>query len=140
MKIREEIYNKILKCCPAVPPEIGGIMGQQNEVISFVEFDNGTMERDFAVYIPNVAKLNSDIEKWNSLGISFVGMFHSHPNGQETLSTYDIEYIESIYENMPENITELYFPIIIPRSHMVVYKAILKKQKVYLEKDKIEIV
>ena len=139
MKIRKTIYNKIINLCPVVPPETGGIIGQQNGIICFAEFDSGTVQSDCAVYIPNVEKLNSVIEKWNRSGIEFVGMFHSHPIGQETLSGEDIEYIKTIFDSMPDNVTELYFPIVIPKSHIIAYKAIRKNHRVWIEKDSVVI-
>ena len=137
MKIRKTIYNKIINLCPVVPPETGGIIGQQNGIIGFAEFDSGTVQSDCAVYIPNVEKLNSVIEKWKRSGIEFVGMFHCHPIGQETLSKGDIEYIHSVFDSMPDSVTELYFPIVIPKSHIVAYKAIRKNHRIIIEKDNI---
>lgn len=140
MKIKKAIYDKILNFCPSVPPEAGGIIGQQNGIIGFAEFDSRTVQRDSAVYVPNVEKLNSVIEKWNNLGIEFVGIFHSHPIDQETLSKDDIEYIKNVFENMPDSITELYFPIVIPKSHIVSFKAIKKNHGVCVENDIIKII
>lgn len=137
MKINKEIYDEILKYTPVVPPETGGIIGQQNGIIGFAEFDSGTVKGDCAVYIPNVEKLNSVIEKWNRWGIEFVGMFHCHPIGQETLSKDDIEYIHSVFDSMPDSVTELYFPIVIPKSHIIAYKAIRKNHRIIIEKDNI---
>lgn len=137
MKINKEIYDEILKYTPVVPPETGGIIGQQNGIIGFVGFDSGTVQRDSAVYVPNVEKLNSIIEKWNNFGIEFVGIFHSHPIDQETLSKDDIEYIKNVFENMPDSITELYFPIVIPKSRIISYKAIRKNHRICIEKDSV---
>ena len=139
MKINKEIYDEILKYTPVVPPETGGIIGQQNGTIGYAEFDSGTAQRESAVYIPNIEKLNSVIEKWNSSGIEFVGMFHSHPIGQETLSMDDIEYIHSVFDSMPDSVTELYFPIVIPKSHIISYKVIRKNHRICFEKDSVVI-
>lgn len=139
MKIQKEIYNKILYLCPVVPPETGGIIGQQNGIIGFAEFDSGTVQSDCAVYIPNVEKLNSVMEKWKRSGIEFVGMFHCHPIGQETLSKDDIEYINSVFDSMPDSVMELYFPIVIPKSHIISYKAIRENHRICIEKDSVVI-
>lgn len=139
MKIKKAIYDKILNFCPDVPPETGGIIGQQNGIIGFAEFDSGAIQMESAVYVPDVEKLNSVIEKWNSSGIEFVGMFHSHQIGQETLSGDDIEYIKTIFDSMPDSITELYFPIVIPKSHIISYKAIRKNHRICIEKDSVVI-
>lgn len=137
MKIKKAIYDKISNSCPIVPPETGGIIGQQNGIIGFVGFDSGSVQRDSAVYIPNAEKLNSVIEKWNRSAIEFVGMFHSHPIGQETLSKDDIAYIHCVFESMPDGITELYFPIVIPKSRIISYKAIRKNHRIRIEKDSV---
>lgn len=140
MKIKREIYDRILNSCPTVPPETGGILGGCNGVIAFAEFDFGTIENNFAVYIPNIKKLNGVIAEWNDTGIGFSGMFHSHPKGQETLSNDDIKYINSIFDSMPDFVTELYFPIVIPNLHIVSYKAIKTNHRLYIERDKIDTV
>lgn len=137
MKIKKAIYDKILNFCPSVPPETGGILGRQNGVICFAEPDLGTPQNDRAVYIPNTEKLNSIIEECSKYGIEFAGIYHSHPIGQETLSNDDIAYINSVFENMPESITELYFPIVIPKSHITAYKAIKKKHEICIKEDSI---
>lgn len=139
MKIQKIIYDEILKYTPVVPPETGGIIGQQNGIICFAEFDSGTVQRESAVYVPNVEKLNSVIEKWNSSGIEFVGMFHSHPIGQETLSGDDIEYIKTVFDSMPDSVMKLYFPIVIPKSHIISYKAIRENHRICIEKDSVVI-
>ena len=139
MKINKEIYDEILKYTPVVPPETGGIIGQQNGIIGFAEFDSGSVQSDCAVYIPNVEKLNSVIEKWSSSSIEFVGMFHSHPIGQETLSKDDKEYIHSIFDSMPDSVTELYFPIVIPKSHIIAYKVIKENHRICIQKDSVVI-
>ena len=64
-------------------------------------------------------------------------MFHSHPIGQETLSKDDVEYINSIFDSMPDSVTELYFPIVIPKSHIIVYKAIRENHRVCIENDSV---
>lgn len=139
MKIQKAIYDKILNFCPVVPPETGGIIGQQNGIIGFAEFDSGTVQSESAVYIPDVERLNSVIEKWSCSGIEFVGVFHSHPIGQETLSKDDIEYIHSVFDSMPDSVTELYFPIVIPKSHIIAYKAIRKNHRICIENDSVVI-
>lgn len=40
---------------------------------------------------------------------------------------------------MPDSVTELYFPIVIPKSHIIAYKAIRKNHRICIEKDSIVI-
>lgn len=40
---------------------------------------------------------------------------------------------------MPDSVTELYFPIVIPKSHIIAYKAIRKKHRICIEKDSVVI-
>lgn len=66
-------------------------------------------------------------------------MFHSHPIGQEILSRDDIEYIKTIFDSMPDSVMELYFPIVIPKSHIIAYKATRKNHRICFEKDSVVI-
>ncbi len=140
MKIRRTIYNQIISFCPLVPPEVGGIIGSSGKVIDSVVFDIKYKEYNKAVYIPNTDNLNKIISQWNEDEIYFMGLFHSHPVGQETLSGDDIEYIKSIFNNMPESVKELYFPIVIPKSHICSYKAINQNHRIVIVDDKIDLV
>lgn len=140
MKIRHTIYNQILYFCPNVPPEVGGIIGASNDVIDAVFFDSGLYQDRMAIYTPNVNRINKVIAQWKKDDIRFLGLFHSHPKFQEVLSSGDIEYIRSIMFSMPENVNELYFPIVIPNSHLISYKAINQNHTILIVDDTIDLV
>lgn len=140
MKIKREVYEKILYSCPRVPPEMGGILGGHSETIDTAVFDEGEMISESAVYIPNVNKLNNVLAHWKKEGISFYGLFHSHLLGQETLSQDDIEYINRIMLSLPRTVSLLYFPIVIPKSHIIFYKAKNQNHNISISRDKIKIV
>lgn len=140
MKIRRTIYNQILNYCPIVPPEVGGVLGSSGVVIDSVAYDSKYREYEKAMYIPDVEQLNRVINQWYEYGISFKGLFHTHPIGQETLSEDDIGYITRIFQYVPESIPELYFPIVIPKSHMISYKAIKQNHRVIILNDRIDLV
>lgn len=105
------------------------------------------MEEDVAFHPPTcvncarelVSIIKTEMIKNILIGVvlMIVGMFHSHPIGQETLSMDDIEYIHSVFDNMPDSVTELYFPIVIPKSHIIAYKAIRKNHGICIEKDSV---
>ena len=140
MEIRNTIYNQILNYCPNVPPEVGGILGASNNEIDAVFFDCGLHRNKMAMYTPNIDRLNKAIIQWQKDGIRFLGLFHSHPKGQETLSLDDIEYIRSIMFSMPEKVRELYFPIVIPSSHIISFKAINQNHNLLIVSDTIDLV
>lgn len=140
MKIKRDIYEKILYSCPVVPPESGGILGGKFEIIDTVVFDSGEKVLESAVYIPDVNKLNSILVHWQKEGISFYGLFHSHPNGQEELSQDDIEYINTIMLSLPQAVSSLYFPVVFPKSHIIFYKAINQNHNISIFRDNINIV
>lgn len=140
MKIKKSIYEQILKFCPVVPPETGGIIGSHSTVVDTVAFDDCIKIMQSAVYIPDIARLNRVLYKWQKNKISFCGMFHSHMKDQETLSSDDIEYIKSIFFSLPHTISKLYFPIVIPNSHIIPYKAINQNHNIIITSDKIDLV
>lgn len=140
MKIKKAIYEKILYSCPIVPPETGGILGGSPEMIDTVVFDAGEKRLDSAVYVPDVKKLNRILTDWQREGISFIGLFHSHLTGQETFSQDDIEYITMVMLSLPPTVSQLYFPIVIPKSHIIFYKAKNQNHNICITRDNIKIV
>lgn len=117
---------------PVVPPETGGILGEQNGIITTVYFDFSSKEKSRAIYIPNVKQLNKIICKWACDDINFIGMFHSHLKHADTLSCDDIQYITSVMNNVPKQVEFLLFPIIIPQHKIVFYK-VFKSLKIVIE-------
>ena len=113
MRIKKEIYYSILTSVKDIPPESGGILGEKDGIIQFVVYDEGVKNEKLCSYAPNVEKLNVVIQKWQEEGILICGMFHTHFFGVETLSEGDVNYINMIMEQMPEEIKTLFFPIIV---------------------------
>ena len=140
MIIKESVYKQIISYCPLVPPETGGIIGSSSTFIDTVAFDNYNKIIDAAVYVPDVRRLNAILSNWQKDKISFCGLFHSHKKGQETLSKDDIEYIHTIFSSLPQTITNLYFPIVIPQTKIFSYKAINQKHSIEIISDRIDLV
>ena len=114
MKITEAVLHDICEELCIVPPEKGGIIGSINGIVCDYCMDDGTVQAERYAYVPNVEKLNSVIDQWSDKGVCFAGMFHSHPYPQTELSAADREYIETIMGAMPDSISELHFPVIVP--------------------------
>ena len=142
MVFLQKTFLEFLNGFPVVPPEAGAILGSQhNDIVSAFEFDLGFPQYGRAQYIPNTEFLNAVISEWASTGIRFCGIAHSHPSGQDTLSSGDIEYIEHIMRAMPESIKQLYFPLVFPGENMVSFVAtIVKDGTVKIEPDHIIII
>lgn len=137
MKIKRKTYDLMLNSMPDNPPEIGGIIGGKNEIISVYQIDNGMNPRG-CFYIPDVDMLNEVIENWEAENINFYGLFHTHFFDVKTLSEGDIKYIKIIMEAMPYFIKELYFPIVVmPGRQMISYKAV-KEDGVRIVKVNVE--
>ena len=123
-----------------VPPETGGILGYYNGIIQNFYFDCENTEYSYAVYTPSVNRLNRIIEHWIKSEIRFCGLFHSHPVNQELLSNVDIDYITIVMQSMPKSISELFFPIVIPKSHIISYRAVKHHNKINIINDDIEVI
>lgn len=137
MRIKSKLYNLILDAMPDTPPEIGGIIGGKNGIITACQLDNGIASGGCS-YRPDVNKLNMVIEKWEAEGIKFYGLLHTHFFDVKTLSEGDIHYIKIIMEAMPDIVKELYFPIVVmPSKQMVLYKAV-KGEKIIINKENVE--
>lgn len=109
MFISRHTLNEILRVIGTHPIESGGIIGCVNNTICAFAFDSNytsTFE-----YIPNVQHLNDVIGKWNSQGISFCGLVHSHLFGFNYPSKSDREYAQLLYETN-SCVRKMYFPIV----------------------------
>jgi proteasome lid subunit RPN8/RPN11 len=124
MNIRKETLESILSQVPTAPPETGGILGGQNNIISHFVLDRGTQRSNgYDIYAPNTQLFHETIRYWAQESIEFYGIFHSHFSGGITLSSPDLRYITSIMLAMPPHIQSLYFPIVLPQKYFIVYRA-----------------
>lgn len=139
MKILKNVYNEIINV-PFVPPEIGGIIGGTNKIIDCVYIDNYSFERNSSIYVPNVQRLNDHIANWKNNGSIFYGIFHSHFFSQERLSLNDQKYITTIMNCMPSSISELYFPIVIPKRKIVSYLVFKHNGNFVIQNDFVQII
>lgn len=139
MKIQKSVFEEIIKTVPYVPPESGGIIGGTNQVVTHFVLDNGTfLSNGYDIYVPDTLFLNKTIQRWKEEGVDFYGIFHSHfPNGTR-LSNGDKRYITRIMNTMPQYVSKLYFPIILPKENMIVYRADRVGKNIHLASEDIE--
>lgn len=123
MTIDQHTYHALSAAFSPVPPEAGGILGSKNGCICAFVYDPGIPDLTRNCYTPDVDFLNWVTEQWQEAGIIFCGIVHSHPPGQQTLSEADLDYIRTIMDSMPTQISELYFPIDIPGDGIFPYLA-----------------
>lgn len=141
MKILKEIHEQILHEQRAVPPETGGILGGNNDIISSFYIDEGIPTSRTCRYLPDTEKINKIIETWQADNILFIGLYHTHFFDVDTLSEGDMLYIKSIMANMPDCIDKLYFPVIVyPKSVIIPYCAKIVSGNLSVEKDILEII
>lgn len=141
MRITKEIYENLQNNYFVPPPESGGILGMKNSVVCEYYHDSSSRIDERAIYVLDVDTLNLKIDEWQKLGIEFAGIIHSHMLGQNTLSSGDIEYIKQIFNNIPECVDELYFPIIIPEDKQVISFVAKRSEKdVIIQQDEIHII
>lgn len=114
MVIKKDTLKLLISATPKPPPETGGVLGELNGIISDFCQDDAESQTGRYAYVPNVKNLNGVIDQWAKKGISFTGIFHSHPYPQTELSIADKEYIIRIMRAMPDSISELHFPVIVP--------------------------
>lgn len=121
MRITKEIFATLQAAFPAVPPEAGGILGSSDggKTVTHFVFDTGTSRTDRAIYIPDVAHLNREIQTMAAKGIRFCGIVHSHPTDQTALSEADKIYMRAVIAEMPDWVKCLYCPIVIPQQEVI---------------------
>lgn len=126
MKILKETYLHIITFfVNNSNTEQGGILGSSNgEIVDLFFPDTQPDKRTRNLYEPNVMVLNRELEKWDTMGIRFCGIIHSHLTDTPVLSLTDKNYIESILAVMMEN-SSLWFPIVLYKNNevkIIVYK------------------
>lgn len=136
MQIKNNIYNDIIYSLNDMPPETGGILGGVNNIITSSVQDFGIKKDNLCSYTPNVEVMNSVINEWRKKDIDFMGIYHTHFWGVDSLSQGDKTYIELIMKNMPNYLSILYFPLIVlPYKSMISYKAVLTNGRLAISKE-----
>lgn len=142
MIILNEIVEFISTAVQGISSETGGIIGSCfGEAIDEVVMDiPEPSAKSMCSYTPNVDFFNSEIEKWQSRGVNFRGIFHTHFAGVATLSRMDEHYIHAIMYAMPKNVKCLFFPIfVLPDKRIVGYKAERTADEVRILPDEVYI-
>ena len=136
MQMCRSVFDEIVNIMIDKPPEIGGIIGGDKDIVKKHYLDSGVTSDRACSYTPNVSLLNAVIFEWATEGIQFMGIYHTHFFGVQTLSEGDIRYINKILYSMPIEIELLYFPLIVfPSRFVVCYKAIKKSDIVEICED-----
>lgn len=119
LNIQKSVYESLLADSLCVPPESGGVLGGNDKIVTCFVADAGRNSTEFNRYEPDTKKINNVISDWLNHGIDFMGIFHTHPSGDEKLSQADLIYIKSIMTSIKEYTNTLYFPIVIPREKII---------------------
>lgn len=138
MKIEARVYSDILKKCISPPPEMGGILGEMDGVVTHYALDRGLPGNHYDEYIPDVNYLNEIIAEWSDCNIEFCGLFHTHFKDGDRLSNADKKYIYQIMQSTKCEF--LYFPLIIPDRTMIAYKAKKRRDQLILTREDIELI
>lgn len=140
LKIKKSVYESLLADSPCVPPESGGILGGNDKIVTCFLADAGKSPTEFNRYEPDTKKINNVISDWLNCGIDFIGIFHTHPSGDEKLSQADLIYIKSIMTNIKEYTNTLYFPIVIPKEKIICYCTVNVEDEISVFQTAIEII
>lgn len=141
MRIYRKIFDDIVNIAIDAPPEVGGIIGGHNDVVKTHYMDMGISSVKACSYTPNVSLLNGIISEWSAEGIQFMGIYHTHFFGVQTLSEGDTRYIRNILLSMPDEIDSLYFPLVVfPSRTMVCFKAIKKLDSIEIYNDSLVLI
>lgn len=126
MEITQKVLDEMKEQLPERLPETGGIIGGTSNRITECWIEHASLLREGVPcsYAPNVEKINAKIQEWQENGIQFLGMFHTHYFGVDSLSEGDVKYIRNIMNQMPEEIKCLYFPLFVfPEKKLILYLA-----------------
>lgn len=136
MRISKHLLEEIYEKFPIVPPEAGCVLGGHDDVVTHFFYERGISSRnDFAIYTPDVKKIAEKIREWEKEGIEFLGLAHSHPSGQTSLSSSDAAYIHAIMNANP-TLLKVYFPLIFSEGEFISYVAV-RSEKIKILPDDI---
>lgn len=111
----------------------------KNGLVSNYIHDNARPILNRAIYAPNTEFLNKCIEEWADKDIEFCGIVHSHLNGQNTLSSGDMEYIKALYEVNPQ-LKNFYFPLVLNGQEFKIYSVERNGEGITVKTDLLEII
>ena len=137
MIISSQVYHRIIQHHYGYR-EAGGLLGSTRgpNYIDTVVFDKGKTTPDRFHYIPDSEKLNLTLQKWEDCGILFCGIFHSHLLGDTKLSEQDKNYINTIMNSMPADISQLQFPLfVLPQKEFVCFCARKENNKILIDSE-----
>lgn len=136
MVISSEAYKQLVEHNIDFNSETGGILGGKNGTVSKIAWDKQI--GDAYTYSPNTEFLNAIISDWSSVGIEFMGIFHTHHNDATFLSRADARYINRIAYDL--QIETLYFPLVFQNHSVMVFCTVYMNGTVDIIHDEIEIV
>lgn len=98
IKITSQIYDKIKNTIGKLEPEQGGVLGgTRNMITNF--FHDVQLVSNLNMYKPNIESINHELVKWQKNNVDFIGVIHSHPNGNLMLSYADKIYAQNLMRN-----------------------------------------
>ena len=124
MKISSCVFKRIDELREFRDGECGAVLGSSDgEIIDFIELDVPGVPDRFA-YCPDTAYLNNVIARWQSGGVIFRGVLHTHLFDVADLSEKDRVYIDTIIRAAPDVYDGFYFPVfVLPKGTLIAYYA-----------------
>ena len=108
MIISKAVADEMRECFMGRSTECGGLLGERDGRICRFAPDEG--RSGIGEYIPDTDRLNRILSEWQSEGIGFAGIVHTHLGGCRSLSLADEKSIREIHYSVGSNV--LYFPIV----------------------------
>lgn len=130
IEIDTNVLEQIIGYSSGLNYETGGFIGIHNNRIHTYFFDDGIRQKG-TCYCPNKDMFYVLTKKWRQEGITAFGIFHTHLNGNLSLSREDIGYINAIFESNAD-LEEMFFPVIIPEKEVCIYLANRKNERVLI--------
>ena len=118
----DDVWRQIHQTLGALPAETGGVLGASNNVICRFYYDYDSTSSS-VIYRPNAKKIQAVLKDWQTDGISFCGIIHSHARACDKLSFRDIAFAQAILEFNP-SLPRVLFPVVVPQSSVTMFQII----------------
>ncbi len=132
MEMKKSLFDEIIHSSSGFGYETGGFVGVCGNKICVWAFDEGVRGAREGVYCPNKNKFYFMISSWREIGVTCLGIVHTHLNGNPQLSQGDVRYINSIFDRNG-NLVKMFFPIVIPDKEIHVYGSRRKDGEVLIQ-------
>ena len=139
MRITAQVYDQMVQSFSQTVSSKAGILGIADGTVCAYMREEVLPAAVRTASDTDADELPGDLSQWSRRGIAFAGLVHGHPAGQDCLSKGDLQSMETLFAELPEDIKCLFFPLVMPDG-VVCFQIRRLGEKLLIEKKPIDII